>query len=70
VKLFCAIGDETNQMNTDKANSSPAVIWCDAIDVSRLGSLQGMHKPQMWESYADFFGFLLDTEELERAEGG
>jgi hypothetical protein len=54
-------------MNTNKASSSPAIIWCDALDVSRLGTLQGMHNPQTWTSYADFFCFLLDTEDQERA---
>lgn len=53
-------------MNANSGNSSPAVIWCDAIDVSRLENLQGMHDPQTWASYAEFFGFLLDTEERER----
>jgi hypothetical protein len=56
-------------MNTNTATSSPAVIWCDAIDVSRLGKLLGMHNPQTWASYAEFFEFLLDNEDTERAEG-
>lgn len=51
-------------MNT--ASSSPAVIWCDAVDVSRLSTLQNMHDPQTWNSYLEFFEFLLDTEEEER----
>jgi hypothetical protein len=56
-------------MNTEESSSTPAVIWCDAIDVSRLGTFHGMHNPQKWASYAEFFGFLLDTEDQERAEG-
>jgi hypothetical protein len=53
-------------MNTSRTSGSLGVIWCDAIDVSRLENLQGLHGPQNWTSYADFFSFLLDAEADER----
>jgi hypothetical protein len=56
-------------MNTNLEGGSPVVVWCDAFDVSRLGTLQEMHDPQTWGSYAEFFKFLLDMEEEERADG-
>ncbi len=55
-------------LNTKRATNQ-VVIWCDGVDVSRLGTRRQMHNPQTWESYAEFFRFLIDTEEQERREG-
>lgn len=52
---------------TEPTKDQPAVIWLDSIDVSRLDKLESLHNPQVWNSYADFFGFLLDREAEERA---
>jgi hypothetical protein len=54
-------------MDTAASKGSPAVMWIDANDATRLGSLQSLHQPQVWTSYAGFFEFLLGREEEERA---
>ncbi len=51
---------------TQRDNDQPEVIWLDNIDVSRLGDIRSLRKPQLWNSYADFFQFLLKREEEER----
>lgn len=50
-------------LDTDKGT----VIWLDSTDISRLDDTPKLHNPQLWNSYTDFFSFLLDQEEDERA---
>jgi hypothetical protein len=51
----------------ENSNSLSRVIWCDAVEAPLLGkeTLQG--KPEIWNSYSDFFSYLLDREEEERS---
>jgi hypothetical protein len=50
-------------MNTGGSPQSPAVIWCDALDVRLLPAVRRLHQPRSWHTYSDFFQFLLDAEE-------
>jgi len=50
-----------------RINSDAAVIRCDATDVYRLGNIKDLHNPELWESYADFFSFLVEREAEDRA---
>jgi hypothetical protein len=43
------------------------VVWLDAVDASRIGSGRFMGKPDVWDSFSDFFAAMLDEEEEERA---
>jgi hypothetical protein len=45
---------------------TPAVIWCDAFDVSRLNDIKSLSKPDLWQSYLEFFAYLLELEESDR----
>lgn len=49
----------------DEIEMTP-VIWCDAIDATKLDKIEALNKPQIWSSYAAFFSYLLDEEEEER----
>ncbi|WGT26678.1 hypothetical protein [Pseudomonas marginalis] len=42
------------------------VLWCDAIDVNRLGRDALMTAPEVWGSYLDFVEYLLSEEESDR----
>ncbi len=53
-------------MNTSATSGSPVVIWCDASDVYRLGTLEELRKPDTWPSYAEFFSYLLGAEAEDR----
>jgi hypothetical protein len=44
-----------------------SVIWLDNIDIDKLNHIDSLHNPQIWNSYDDFFSFLLRQEEEERA---
>jgi hypothetical protein len=52
-------------MNTTGLAHSPTVIWCDGGDVSLLPDVRKMHGPHFWNSYSDFFRFLLESEEQQ-----
>jgi hypothetical protein len=54
-------------MDTSASEGSPAVMWIDASDARDLAGLEGLHDPQLWRSYTDFFDFLLVREVEERA---
>lgn len=46
---------------------SGIVTWCAAHDVDQLSDVSWMSSvPDTWQSYADYFEFLLDEEERER----
>lgn len=55
-------------LDTQPPAGKPAVIWLDAIDVTRLETASFLSPPDSWQSYADFFSTLLDDEEEERKE--
>ena len=42
------------------------VIWIDAIDVERISTQSFMSQPDSWNSFAEFFEYLLDEEEADR----
>jgi len=42
------------------------VLWCDAIDVNRIGKEALMTAPEVWGSYLDFVEYLVSEEESDR----
>ncbi|RMH87351.1 hypothetical protein EBB59_13180 [Lysobacter pythonis] len=46
--------------------SNGQVIWCDAVDASRLGKEPLAREPENWDSYGDFLAYLLGEEEGDR----
>jgi len=47
-------------------SDGPAVVWCDAQDVVRLDTRDFYMPPDTWDSYYDFFAYLVNEEEDER----
>ncbi|MBF7142724.1 MULTISPECIES: SMI1/KNR4 family protein [Pseudomonas] len=45
--------------------NTPAVIWCDAVEVENLNSMRFHNAPDLWDRYSDFFAYLLDRESEE-----
>jgi hypothetical protein len=33
----------------------PAIIWCDAVEVENLNSMEFINAPDTWDSYSEFF---------------
>ena len=66
---FVALAEPANSLivlDTDTGS----VTWYDANDVAYLDTPQEMSAaPDTWPTYADFFEFLLDREDEQRADG-
>ena len=43
------------------------VLWIDAIDARRVASGDFLRQPDVWESFSEFFSYVLDEEEEDRA---
>ncbi len=52
---------------TDHSMARPAVLWLDSIDAPNRNDVESLRNPESWNSYADFFEFLLDSELEERS---
>lgn len=52
-------------LSVDASNGSDAVIWCDAVEVNALRDNSFINPPQTWKTYADFFEYLLDSQDDE-----
>jgi hypothetical protein len=50
-------------LDTKPQRGAPVVIWCDDVDAANLSDVHLLRKPNVWDSYAEFFSFLLDQEE-------
>ena len=46
--------------------STPSIIWCDAVEVSKLKNKTFISKPDEWNTYTDYFAQLLKDEEEEQ----
>ena len=42
------------------------IIWIDATDAERIGSQDFARQPDTWNSFSEFFDYLLDEEEADR----
>lgn len=47
---------------------TPAVIWCDSIDVHQLHDRSFQIAPDTWNTFSDFFEYLLTQEEEEQEQ--
>ena len=46
--------------------STPSIIWCDAVEVHALREGSFVSKPDEWNTYTEFFSQLLEDEEEEQ----
>ncbi|APC40582.1 SMI1/KNR4 family protein [Clostridium estertheticum] len=41
----------------------PSIMWCDAIEVTKLNDKSFISKPDEWDNYSDYFAQLIEDEE-------
>jgi hypothetical protein len=41
----------------------PSIIWCDAVEVTKLNDKSFITKPNEWNSYTEYFAQLIEDEE-------
>ena len=66
---FVVLAEPANSLivlDTSPPSDGPVVMWCDAQDATRLGKEQLASSPDVWNSYTEFFAYLLEEEEDER----
>jgi len=62
---FVVISEPSESLIVLNLAGSPAVIWCDAVESKNLNSMDFVNQPGIWESYGDFFDYLITEEEDE-----
>lgn len=43
--------------------NTPSIIWCDAVEVTKLNDKSFISKPNEWNSYTEYFAQLIEDEE-------
>ena len=62
---FIVIAEPSESLIVLNVRSSPNVIWCDAVEAKNLNSMNFVNQPNTWESYSDFFEYMITEEEDE-----
>jgi hypothetical protein len=64
---YLVLGESTEGLIVMDCNSQLGqVLWCDAVDVNRLGKETLMTAPEVWDSYLGFAEYLVSEEEFDR----
>lgn len=63
---FIVLAEPTESLIVMDTKDTPSIIWCDAVEASRLGSKSFVSKPDEWSSYMEYFSQLLEDEEEEQ----
>jgi hypothetical protein len=65
---FVVLAEPPNSIIVMNTENNPYVIWCDATDVERIGTMSFISKPDIWKTFFDFFTKLVEDEEQEQLE--
>jgi len=63
---YVALAEPAGSLIVLNVLHGPAVLWCDALDVGSLGATGFSNFVDTWNTYEDFFLYLLQQEALER----
>ncbi|MTI95553.1 MAG: SMI1/KNR4 family protein [Firmicutes bacterium] len=59
---FIVLAEPPESLIVLDTENQPSIIWCDAVEVSRLKDMRFISKPDVWNSFSDFFAKLLKDE--------
>ena len=62
---FIVLAEPPESIIVMDTENSPSIIWCDAVEVDKLGRNEFIAQPDEWESYLDYFTQLVEDEEDE-----
>lgn len=65
---FLFLAEPAESMIVLDTAQTPAVIWCDSIDVHQLHNRSFQIAPDTWNTFSDFFEYLLTQEEEEQEQ--
>ena len=63
---FVVLAEPDEGLIVMDTENTPSIIWCDATEVSKLDVKSFVSKPDEWNTYAEFFAYLIEDEEEER----
>ena len=63
---FVVLAEPDEGLIVMDTENTPSIIWCDATEVSKLDAKSFISKPDEWNTYAEFFEYLIEDEEEER----
>ncbi|MBZ9558062.1 MULTISPECIES: SMI1/KNR4 family protein [unclassified Modicisalibacter] len=66
-KQYAVIAEPSESIILLNTKGQPSIIWCDAIEIEKMGTNEFGPPPDTWQNYRDFFAYLLDEEEQENA---
>ena len=61
---FVVLAELSESLVIMDTEQSPSVIWCDSCDAENIGKSDYSIKPDVWDSYSDFFDDMI-SEELD-----
>ena len=56
---FVVLAEPAESIIVLDTQNTPSIIWCDAVEVSKLDNKSFISKPDEWNTYLDFFAQLL-----------
>lgn len=62
---FIVLAEPSGSIIVLDVRGKSSVIWCDAVEVDCLNTMEFVTKPDIWDSYASFFLYLLNQENEE-----
>ncbi len=62
---YVVVAEPSESLIVLNTKGKPTVIWCDAVEAKNINAGSFSNKPDTWESYGEFFEYLLDEEEDE-----
>jgi len=63
---FVVLAEPDESLVVMDTENTPSIIWCDATEVSKLDVKTFISKSDEWNTYAEFFAYLIEGEEEER----
>ncbi|UFH51178.1 SMI1/KNR4 family protein [Pseudomonas sp. KNUC1026] len=64
-RRFVVLAEPSGSVIVLNVSGKPSVVWCDAVDARNINSFDFSAQPDVWDSYAAFFSYLLEKEESE-----
>lgn len=65
-KSWLVLGEPAESLLLMDCNAGGRVIWIDAFDAGRVQTQEFFSEPTVWNSFGDFFEYLLEEEEEDR----
>ena len=66
---FVVLAEPAESLIVMDTQNTPSIIWCDAVEISKLHNKSFISKPDEWNTYTEFFAQLLKDEEEQMNYG-